>query len=118
MNPAAQSVTSQTVDRVVDMLSPLLGQDRSISADLRRLLLTNQFATMAELQAHLAGPGNTATDEQAQPHKSAALAILGDPNSVKQQQYWAQIALQRQRRDAQREVKDILAGWGRPPVQW
>lgn len=114
MIPAAQGPTSQRVDRVVSVLAPLLGVNRATSGELRRVMLTHQFTTLPKLQTHLGGPGHGVSREPAQPRRSTALALLGDPNIVKRQRYWAQVALQRQQRDA----NGIPVRWGRPPVQW
>jgi len=109
-------VPQGSASHTADALSVLLGTNRS-ATDLRRLVRTSGCTTLPELATRLAGPDRAAAGEPA-PSRSAAAAILGDPNIVKRQRFRAAAALQQQRRDAQREANEILAGWGRPPVQW
>lgn len=113
MTLVPQGLASQTTDT----LSALLGTNRATTDHLRQLVRTSWRATLPELAAHLAGSQRATTDERAS-SRSAAVAIRGDPNIVKRQRLRAAAALQHERRAAQREANEILARWGRPPVQW
>lgn len=110
-------VPQDFANQTTDTLSVLLGTNRATTDHLRRPVRTSGCATLPELAAHLAGSERAATGERAS-SRSTSVAILGDPNIGKRQRFRAAAALQRQRRDAQREANDILAVWGRPPVQW
>lgn len=113
MTLVPQDLASQTTDT----LAVLLGTNRATTDHLRRLVHTSGCATLPELAAHLAGSERATTGERTS-SRSASTAILGDANIVKRQRVRAAAALQKQRHDAQREANEILAGWGRPPVQW
>lgn len=110
MTVVSQGLASQSTDA----LSALLGTNRAATDHLRRLVRTSGCATLPELAAHLAGSERATTGERAS-SRSAAVAILGDPNIVKRQRLRAAAALQQKRREAQREANEILAGWGSPP---
>lgn len=113
MTVVSQGLASQSTDA----LSALLGTNRAATDHLRRLVRTSGCATLPELAAHLAGSERATTGERAS-SRSAAVAILGDPTSLRDNSFGQRRRCSRSAvRHSARPTRFLLGG-ARPPVQW